>query len=253
MDSAILLYDGVCGLCNRGVQFVLRHDAVAEAAVVGRPDELKGQAISAFVTLEQGRQPTNELKEELRKWVAKEIGALAKPDDIRFTDTLPKTRSGKIMLAPPAIEAVRQWKYEPFKSDDRPVEVETIVRVAFRMPEGSEISGPRAARPDSPQPVDIPELVRVSAGVMQGLLDHRVDPEYPTDAKEKHIEGTVVLNVDIDNEGEVARLELVSGHPQLAAAAIDAVLQWKYRPFVLNGEAVAVETTVPVKFALAGE
>src|SRR6266576_2662225 len=76
---------------------LVAHDAVAEAAVVGRPDELKGQAISAFVTLEYGRQPTNELKEELRKWVAKEIGALAKPDDIRFTDTLPKTRSGKIM------------------------------------------------------------------------------------------------------------------------------------------------------------
>jgi acetyl-CoA synthetase len=76
---------------------LVAHDAVAEAAVVGRPDELKGQAISAFVTLEQGRQPSNELKEELRRWVAKEIGALAKPDDIRFTDTLPKTRSGKIM------------------------------------------------------------------------------------------------------------------------------------------------------------
>ena len=76
---------------------LVAHPAVAEAAVVGRPDDLKGQAISAFVTLEQGRQPTAELKEELRKWVAKEIGALAKPDDIRFTDTLPKTRSGKIM------------------------------------------------------------------------------------------------------------------------------------------------------------
>ena len=76
---------------------LVAHDAVAEAAVVGRPDELKGQAISAFVTLEHGRQPSSELKEELRKWVAKEIGALAKPDDIRFTDTLPKTRSGKIM------------------------------------------------------------------------------------------------------------------------------------------------------------
>jgi acetyl-CoA synthetase len=76
---------------------LVAHEAVAEAAVVGRPDDLKGQAISAFVTLEQGRKPTPELKEELRKWVAKEIGALAKPDDIRFTDSLPKTRSGKIM------------------------------------------------------------------------------------------------------------------------------------------------------------
>jgi acetyl-CoA synthetase len=76
---------------------LVAHEKVAEAAVVGRPDELKGQAISAFVTLEQGVQPTEALKDELKKWVAKEIGSLAKPDDIRFTDMLPKTRSGKIM------------------------------------------------------------------------------------------------------------------------------------------------------------
>jgi acetyl-CoA synthetase len=76
---------------------LVSHDAVAEAAVVGRPDDLKGQAISAFVTLEGGRSGNDALKEELRRHVAKEIGALAKPDDIRFTDALPKTRSGKIM------------------------------------------------------------------------------------------------------------------------------------------------------------
>ncbi len=76
---------------------LVSHEAVAEAAVVGKPDEIKGQAIAAFVTLEGGRKGTEELKEALRQHVAKEIGALAKPDDIRFTDTLPKTRSGKIM------------------------------------------------------------------------------------------------------------------------------------------------------------
>ncbi|HWR34410.1 MAG TPA: acetate--CoA ligase [Clostridia bacterium] len=76
---------------------IVAHDKVAEAAVVGRPDEIKGQAVCAFITLESGRTPSNELKEELRAWVAKEIGSMAKPDDIRFTDQLPKTRSGKIM------------------------------------------------------------------------------------------------------------------------------------------------------------
>jgi acetyl-CoA synthetase len=76
---------------------LVAHSSVAEAAVVARPDEIKGQAIAAFVTLELGNSPSNELKEELRQWVAKEIGALAKPDDIRFSDALPKTRSGKIM------------------------------------------------------------------------------------------------------------------------------------------------------------
>ncbi len=76
---------------------LVSHEAVAEAAVVGRPDDLKGQAIAAFVTLEGGRSGNDALKEELRQHVAKEIGSLAKPDDIRFTDALPKTRSGKIM------------------------------------------------------------------------------------------------------------------------------------------------------------
>jgi acetyl-CoA synthetase len=76
---------------------LVAHPKVAEAAVVGRPDDLKGQAIAAFVSLESGNQPSDELKDELRKWVAKEIGSLARPDDIRFTEALPKTRSGKIM------------------------------------------------------------------------------------------------------------------------------------------------------------
>src|SRR5439155_1538254 len=76
---------------------LVSHPAVAEAAVVGRPDELKGQAIAAFVTLESSQKPSDDLKKVLREHVAKEIGAFARPDDLRFTDALPKTRSGKIM------------------------------------------------------------------------------------------------------------------------------------------------------------
>jgi acetyl-CoA synthetase len=76
---------------------LVAHPKVAEAAVVGRPHEMKGQAIAAFVTLEHGHVASDELRQELRQWVAQEIGALARPDDLRFTDALPKTRSGKIM------------------------------------------------------------------------------------------------------------------------------------------------------------
>jgi acetyl-CoA synthetase len=76
---------------------LVSHPKVAESAVVGRPDEMKGQAIVAFVTLEESVQPSEALKEELRRHVTKEIGAIARPDDIRFTNALPKTRSGKIM------------------------------------------------------------------------------------------------------------------------------------------------------------
>jgi acetyl-CoA synthetase len=73
------------------------HPKVAEAAVVGKPHEIKGQAVAAFVTVKEGVAATPALADELRQHVAKKIGAIAKPDDIIFTADLPKTRSGKIM------------------------------------------------------------------------------------------------------------------------------------------------------------
>ena len=76
---------------------LVSHPKVAESAVVGKPDEIKGSAICAFVTLEGKYKPTEELKSELKEWVIKQIGALARPDEVRLTESLPKTRSGKIM------------------------------------------------------------------------------------------------------------------------------------------------------------
>ena len=76
---------------------LVSHPAVAEAAVVGRPDPLKGEAIVAFVTLKEGHAPSDALRDELKAHVAKVIGPIARPDEVRFTDALPKTRSGKIM------------------------------------------------------------------------------------------------------------------------------------------------------------
>jgi acetyl-CoA synthetase len=76
---------------------LVSHPAVAEAAVVGKPDELKGEEVVAFVTLEGTYQPSEELSNELKKHVVQEIGAIARPGEIKFTDALPKTRSGKIM------------------------------------------------------------------------------------------------------------------------------------------------------------
>jgi acetyl-CoA synthetase len=76
---------------------LVSHPRVAEAAVVGRPDELKGQGVVAFVTVKSGIEVSRGLKEELRDHVSKHIGAIAKPDEVRFAEALPKTRSGKIM------------------------------------------------------------------------------------------------------------------------------------------------------------
>jgi acetyl-CoA synthetase len=76
---------------------LVSHPAVAEAAVVGKPDELKGEEVVAFVTLEGSYKGNEELSKELKQHVVREIGAIARPGEIRFTDALPKTRSGKIM------------------------------------------------------------------------------------------------------------------------------------------------------------
>jgi protein TonB len=90
--------------------------------------------------------------------------------------------------------------------------------------------------------------VRVSAGVTDGLLIHRVEPTYPPLAQQARIEGAVVLTALIDKGGNVQRLNVVSGHPLLVPAAIAAVKQWRYKPLLVNGQPIEVETTVTVNF-----
>ena len=97
-----------------------------------------------------------------------------------------------------------------------------------------------------------PQRVRVSQGVSQGLLVHQVKPNYPPLARQARIQGTVVLQAVISKDGSIEHLTLVSGHPMLAPAAIEAVKQWKYKPYFLNGEPVEVDTTINVNFTLAG-
>lgn len=92
--------------------------------------------------------------------------------------------------------------------------------------------------------------VRVSENVEERNLIRKVMPRYPEYAKENRIQGTVVLHAIIDKQGNVANLTLISGHRSLAPTALDAVKQWRYRPYLLNGEAVEVETTITVNFNL---
>jgi TonB family protein len=94
--------------------------------------------------------------------------------------------------------------------------------------------------------------VRVSQKVSQGLLAKKVPPHYPDDARQARIQGQVVLQAIIDTNGDVKDLSLVSGHPMLAPAAIDAVKHWKYKPYLLNGLPVEVETQIVVNFQLFG-
>ena len=100
--------------------------------------------------------------------------------------------------------------------------------------------------------VATPQRVRVSSGVSTGLLIKKVQPNYPPLAKQARIQGHVLLQAEISKDGTIQNLQLISGHPMLAPAAIEAVRQWRYKPYLLNGEPVAVETQVDVIFSLSG-
>jgi periplasmic protein TonB len=97
-----------------------------------------------------------------------------------------------------------------------------------------------------------PKRVRVSQGVTQGMLVRRIEPPYPKIALAARITGAVQLKAIIGKDGVIRELEVVSGHPMLIPAALDAVKQWRYRPYLLNGEAVEVETNITVTFQIAG-
>ena len=87
---------------------------------------------------------------------------------------------------------------------------------------------------------------------MEGNLIYRVQPQYPALARQARVQGIVVLHATISREGRIENLQVVSGPPLLVKSAIDAVLQWRYRPYYLNNEPVEVETQVTVNFTLSG-
>ena len=96
-----------------------------------------------------------------------------------------------------------------------------------------------------------PQRVRISQGVTKGLLIHKLEPTYPTLARAARVQGEVILSAVIDANGQITNLQLVSGHPMLVPTAIAAVKQWRYKPYLLNGQPVEVETTITVIFSLS--
>ncbi len=108
----------------------------------------------------------------------------------------------------------------------------------------------------SSAPVAVPKVavqrVRVSSGVTAGLVIHKIQPTYPPLARTARVQGSVLLAAVIGKDGTVQNLHVISGHPLLTQAALEAVKQWRYKPYILNGEPVEVDTQVTVNFTLAG-
>lgn len=150
-------------------------------------------------------------------------------------------------------------KVEMIKEEEAPPPVMASAGVVGGVPGGvpggqmgGVIGGIISSTPVAVPKVATPQRVRVSQGVSQGLLIHRVQPMYPPLARQARIQGSVILQAEISKDGSIENLRLISGHPMLAPAAIEAVKQWRYKPYFLNGEPVAVETQITVNFTLAG-
>ena len=152
------------------------------------------------------------------------------------------------------------------KEDEAPPPVATTGGVAGGVPggiPGGQLGGviggiissssSLAAVPTLSKPVPTVQRVHISQGVTKGLLIYRVEPTYPPLAQQARIQGVVVLTAIIGKDGNIQNLQVVGGHPMLAPAAIEAVKHWRYKPFLLNGQPVEVETTVTVTFHVRSE
>jgi periplasmic protein TonB len=203
-----------------------------------------------------------------------------------FTEALPKTQLMTFLVAPPPpppppppaapVKVVKQIqtdiingqlrtptkipeKVQMIKEEEAPPPMASMAGVVGGVPGGvpggqmgGVIGGIISSTPVAVPKVATPQRVRVSQGVTQGLLIKRIQPTYPPLARQARIQGTVLLQAEISKTGDIQNLRLISGHPMLAPAAIEAVKQWKYRPYILNGEPVDVETQITVNFTLSG-
>jgi protein TonB len=149
-------------------------------------------------------------------------------------------------------------KVQMIKEDEAPPPVMSASGVVGGVPGGvpggqmgGVIGGIISSAPIVPK-IATPQRIRVSQGVTQGMIIRRVQPSYPPLARQARIQGPVVLQAEIGKDGSIQNLHLISGHPMLAPAAIEAIKQWKYKPYILNGEPVEVETTITFNFTLSG-
>lgn len=215
--------------------------------------------------------------------IAFTIGKDGSVTDVRQRDTAffgcRSMNSDDPELQQAAISAVQQWKFRPFLLHEQPgdagepVEVGTAVALPFDFrksgaapDEGKPSSAPAGMGPcnlregattttEFAHPKVDPSRPVFGAPVIEPnrakkMLAHRVEATYPNMARIAHIQGNVILHVLIDKQGHVANIKPVSGHPILIQSALDAVKQWEYQPFLLNGQPAEVETAVEVKFRM---
>jgi TonB family protein len=149
--------------------------------------------------------------------------------------------SGDPILAKAAMDAVKNWKFKPFIKNGRPVKVSTKQSFNFAFSENTHNEADVKASE---------KQARIAPGVSLGFLTYKVDPTYPPEARQAGIQGTVILEAVISEKGTITKLHVVSGPKELVQAAMAAVQQWRYKPYLRMGYPVEVGTEVKVNFSL---
>jgi len=155
-------------------------------------------------------------------------------------------------LGDAALAAVKEWKYQPTLVDGKPVQVSSFVVFRFLLLIKPSVAILTKSEKSTPANEALrgtgPGRLRISSGTAEANLIHKVEPEYPAQAKANHIQGDVLLQCVIDKEGNLIVINVLSGPPVLVEASVKTVRQWKYKPYTLNGEPVEVETTITIKY-----
>ncbi len=151
--------------------------------------------------------------------------------------------SGDPVFAKPALDAAKQWKFKPFVQNGKAVKIATRIPFDFAFSEDvTDVTPKITTGPDGTKRAQLPQ------GIVTGLLLHRVQPEYPPIAESHHIVGTVIMHAIIGKDGRIKDLKVVSGPEMLARSALGAVQQWVYKPYLLGGEPIEVDTQIIVRF-----
>jgi len=150
--------------------------------------------------------------------------------------------SGDPALSQAATDAAMQWKFKPLTQNGQPVKAATRISVDFAVPGTADESAKITTAADGTKRAVVP------TGVSQGWLIRGGIPDYPPIALSHQIDGVVVLQVTIDTQGKIKDLKLISGPEMFVRAAMDAVWQWRYTPYMLGGKPIEVETQVVVNF-----
>ncbi len=143
-------------------------------------------------------------------------------------------------------DAVGQWKFRPVIQNGNPIRVFGEATFMFDLRDATQWAN--GVPGEILGGMDIPVAIRLSSGIMQKLLLRKVDPVYPEEAKRNHIRGAVLLAVTIDRQGAVTDVQPVSGPPELASAAAEAVKQWHYKPYLMWDRPLVVHTQIEIDF-----